>query len=52
VEEGCQNASQQLRDAVHRAEDLVRTRPAESVAIAFGVGVVAGVLAALVLRSR
>jgi ElaB/YqjD/DUF883 family membrane-anchored ribosome-binding protein len=52
VEEGYQNASQQLRDGVHQAEDLVRKRPVESVAVAFGVGIVAGVLVALVLRSR
>lgn len=52
VEEGYQNASQHLRDGVHQAEDLVRKRPVESVAVAFGVGVVAGVLVALVLRSR
>lgn len=35
-----------------RAEQLVRTRPMEAVAVAFGAGVVAGVVAALVLRSK
>ena len=39
-------------NTVHQAENLVRKRPVESVAVAFSVGVVAGVLAALVLRSR
>jgi uncharacterized protein YjbJ (UPF0337 family) len=52
AEEGYQNASQHLQDRVHQAEDLVRKRPVESVAVAFGVGVVAGVLVALVMRSR
>ncbi|MCO6046291.1 CsbD family protein [Aeoliella sp. ICT_H6.2] len=35
-----------------RAEKLVRTRPVESVAVAFGAGLVAGVVVALVLRSK
>jgi len=34
------------------AQDMVRTNPAQSVAVAFGVGLVAGLVVGLALRSR
>jgi len=40
------------RQRVERAEDLVRHNPAQSVAAAFGVGIVVGVVVGLALRSR
>jgi uncharacterized protein YjbJ (UPF0337 family) len=52
VEEGLQQAGQQMRDGIKQAEHLVRERPAQSLVVAFGAGLVAGVLATLVLRSK
>jgi uncharacterized protein YjbJ (UPF0337 family) len=52
VQEGYQQASRQVQEGVHQAEDMVRSRPVESLAVAFGTGVITGVLVALVMRSR
>jgi uncharacterized protein YjbJ (UPF0337 family) len=41
-----------VRDGYSEAEHVVRTRPAESVAVAFGAGLLIGVITGLVLRSR
>jgi len=40
------------RDQYGRAQDMVRHNPAQSVAAAFGVGLVAGLIVGLALRSR
>jgi len=42
----------QARDRYDYAQDLVRHNPGQSVAMAFGVGVVAGLIVGLALRSR
>ena len=52
VQEGYQQAARSVHDGVHQAEERVRSRPVETLAVAFGSGVMAGVLLALVLRSR
>lgn len=44
--------SDDLRDQYGNVEDMVRNRPAESVAVAFGAGIVAGVIFGLFMRSR
>lgn len=44
--------SERVRDGYAEAESMVRHRPAESVAVAFGAGVVTGVIVGLVLRAR
>jgi len=51
VQDGYQQASRQMQDGVQQAEEVVRNRPVESLAVAFGTGVVTGVLVALVMRS-
>lgn len=43
---------ERVREGYAGAEHLVQRRPAESVAIAFGTGLIAGVIVGLVLRSR
>ncbi len=43
---------EQLAARHAQAEQVVRTRPIESVAVAFGAGILAGVVLGLVLRSR
>ena len=40
------------RERYDHAQDLVRHNPAQSVAVAFGVGLVAGLVVGLALRSR
>lgn len=39
-------------DRLSSAQDIVRQKPSQSVAVAFGVGIAAGVLVGLTLRSR
>jgi len=46
------NLSDQARERLDSAQDLVRHNPAQSVAAAFGVGLVAGLIVGLALRSR
>jgi uncharacterized protein YjbJ (UPF0337 family)/ElaB/YqjD/DUF883 family membrane-anchored ribosome-binding protein len=52
MQDGYQQASRQVQDQMHQAEQMVRTRPVESLAAAFGAGLVTGVLVALVMRTR
>jgi uncharacterized protein YjbJ (UPF0337 family) len=42
----------QTRDRLDMAQDVVRHNPSQSVAAAFGVGLVAGLIVGLALRSR
>jgi uncharacterized protein YjbJ (UPF0337 family) len=42
----------QARDRFDHAQDVVRHNPGQSVAAAFGIGVVAGLIVGLALRSR
>ena len=54
--ESVQQKSKQAADAVREGyvdvEKMVQQRPAESLAVCFGVGVIAGVVLALVCRTR
>jgi uncharacterized protein YjbJ (UPF0337 family) len=52
VQEGYQQASRSMQEGVQQAEQTVRQRPVESLAVAFGTGVITGLLVALVMRSR
>jgi uncharacterized protein YjbJ (UPF0337 family) len=45
-------AGDRLRERIDRAEGLVRHHPAQSVVTAFGIGLVAGLIVGLALRSR
>jgi len=42
----------QARDRYDQAQDIVRQNPSQSLAAAFGVGLVAGLIVGLALRSR
>jgi len=42
----------QARDRLDYAQDIVRHNPSQSVAAAFGIGLVAGLIVGLALRSR
>jgi uncharacterized protein YjbJ (UPF0337 family) len=54
--ETVQQTSKQAADSVmggyHEVEDMVRQRPAESLAVCFGVGVITGVVISLLFRGR
>jgi uncharacterized protein YjbJ (UPF0337 family) len=46
------NISEQARERFDAGQDIVRHNPAQSVAAAFGVGLVAGLVVGLALRSK
>lgn len=50
--EGVDRGMEYAREGYGEAERMVKSRPGTSVATAFGAGVVAGVVVALMLRSR
>ena len=52
VQETSHNAAASVREGYAEVEDMVRQRPAESLAVCFGVGVVTGVVVGLLFRSR
>ena len=52
VQHTAKQAAGQVRAGYNEAERFVRNRPAESLLACFGVGLVAGVVIALSLRSR
>ena len=52
AQEGYQQASRSVQEGLHQAEETVRQKPVESLAVAFGTGVITGLLVALVMRSR
>lgn len=52
VQETSMQAAESVRDGYAEVEDMVRQRPAESLAVCFGVGVVTGVVVSLLIRWR
>lgn len=52
VRSGYDQASVQMQQGFEQAEEMVRTKPLESIAMAFGVGLISGVVVSLVLKSR
>lgn len=50
--EKSRQAQQQLQAGYSQAERMVRERPAESLAVAFGAGVCAGLLVGMIMRPR
>jgi uncharacterized protein YjbJ (UPF0337 family) len=52
IQQNSQQAAESLRHGYEEAERMVRQRPAESLAVCFGAGVLVGVLFGIVLRSR
>jgi uncharacterized protein YjbJ (UPF0337 family) len=49
--EGYETMEQGMEEGIEEAQAIVRSRPVESVAAAFGAGLVTGVLVSLLLRS-
>ena len=52
MERASDYVGESLRKGYEQAESMVQRRPAESVAVAFGLGVVVGAVLGLVLRNR
>jgi uncharacterized protein YjbJ (UPF0337 family) len=50
VQETSKQAAESVREGYADVEELVRQRPAESLAVCFGVGVITGVVVSLLLR--
>jgi len=50
-QESSRQAAESMRHGYEEAERIVRDRPAESVAVCFGAGVLAGLMLGLMLRS-
>ena len=46
------NAAESMADGIEYAQDAVRRRPAESVAVCFGAGLLAGAVLSLMLRNK
>jgi len=45
-------ANEQLQETYGQAQEIVRSKPVESIAVAFGAGIITGVVVGLVLRNR
>lgn len=52
VQAAYDQTAEQVRQGYRQAEEMVQQRPIESVAVAFGSGLIAGVIVGLVMRSR
>jgi uncharacterized protein YjbJ (UPF0337 family) len=50
VQETSKQAADSVREGYAEVEDMVRQRPAESLAVCFGVGVITGVVVSLLIR--
>lgn len=52
VQQTAEQAADQVRAGYQQTEQLIKEKPMESLAVCFGVGIVTGVVAGLMLRSR
>lgn len=52
MHETAEHVRQRAREGYEQGREVVRRRPAESVAVAFGTGLLVGVIVGLVVRSR
>lgn len=52
VQESSKQAADALREGYDQAETMVKNRPAESMAVCFGMGLLCGVIVGLTLRSH
>lgn len=52
VQDASRKATETVRRGYEEAEEMIRQRPAESIAVCFGAGVLLGVVLGLTLRSR
>jgi ElaB/YqjD/DUF883 family membrane-anchored ribosome-binding protein len=48
---GYEGVSDRVYEGYEQAEDMIRSRPAESLSVAFGAGIITGILVTLLMRS-
>lgn len=51
VSQGYEQVSNQVQQGYEQAEEMIRNRPTESLSVAFGAGIVTGILVTLLMRS-
>ena len=49
--QGYDDVQQRLQQGYEQAEDVIRARPAESLTVAFGAGLITGIVVSLLMRS-
>lgn len=50
VSQGYADASERMQQGYEQAEEMIRARPAESLSVAFGSGIITGILVTLLMR--
>jgi uncharacterized protein YjbJ (UPF0337 family) len=48
---GYEDVSERVQEGYEQAEEMIRSRPAESLSVAFGAGIITGILVTLLMRS-
>lgn len=51
MSDGYEQVSNRMQEGYEEAEELIRSRPAESLSVAFGAGIITGILVTLLMRS-
>lgn len=51
VSRGYEEMSDRVHEGYEQAEEVIRSRPAESLSVAFGAGIITGILVTLLMRS-
>jgi len=50
ISQGYDDVAQQMQQGYEQAEEVIRSRPTESLSVAFGAGIVTGILVTLLMR--
>jgi len=50
LSQGYEGVSQQMQEGYEQAEEMIRSRPTEALSVAFGAGIITGILVALMMR--
>ena len=51
MSQGYEQVSSRVQEGYEEAEEMIRARPAESLSVAFGAGIITGILVTLLMRS-
>lgn len=51
VSQGYDDVAERVHEGYEQAEDMIRSRPAESLSVAFGAGIITGIVVTLLMRS-
>jgi len=50
MSQGYEEVSDRMQEGYEQAEEVIRSRPAESLSVAFGAGIITGILVTLLMR--